>query len=100
MLTLLPRVLRNVARNLRRTILTILSIAVSIFIFAGLTSLPSLVNQILRERATSQRLVVYNKGGYFYTLPSAYVRRIESMKHVGRVIGESIFLATYRNPND
>ena len=100
MLTLLPLVLRNVTRNLRRTILTILSIAVSIFIFAGLTSLPSLVNQILRERATSQRLVVYNKGGYFHTLPSAYAHRIESMKHVGRVIGESIFLATYRNPND
>jgi putative ABC transport system permease protein len=100
MLTLLPLVLRNVTRNLRRTILTILSIAVSIFIFAGLMSLPSLVNQILRERTNSQRLVVYNKGGYFYTLPSAYARRIESMKHVSRVIGESIFLATYRNPND
>jgi len=100
MLTLLPLALRNVTRNPRRTILTILSIAVSIFIFAGLTSLPSFVNQILRERANSQRVVVYNKGGYFYTLPSAYARRIESMKHVGRVIGESIFLATYRNPND
>jgi putative ABC transport system permease protein len=100
MLTLLPLVLRNVTRNVRRTILTILSISVSIFIFAGLTSLPNLVNQILRERANSQRLVVYNKGGYFYSLPSAYARRIESIKHVRRVIGESIFLATYRDPND
>ncbi|MBV8362819.1 MAG: hypothetical protein JO189_33530, partial [Deltaproteobacteria bacterium] len=71
MLTLLPLVLRNATRNLRRTILTILSIAVSIFIFAVLTSLPNLVNQILRERASSQRLVVLNKGGYFYPLPSA-----------------------------
>ena len=100
MLTFLPLILRNVTRNLRRTILTILSIAVSIFIFAGLTSLPNLVNQILRERASSQRLVVLNKGGYFYPLPSAYRRRIESIKHVDSVIGESIFLATYRNPND
>jgi hypothetical protein len=31
----------NVTRNLRRTILTILSIAVSIFIFAGLRMLPA-----------------------------------------------------------
>jgi putative ABC transport system permease protein len=100
MLTLLPLVVHNLIRNLRRTILTTLSIAVSIFIFAGLTSLPSLVNHILRERANSQRLVVYNKGRYFYTLPSAYARRIESIKHVDRVIGESIFLATYRNRND
>jgi cell division protein FtsX len=87
----LPFVMHNLIRTLRRTILTTLSIAVSIFIFAGPTSLPSLVNQILRERANSQRLVVYNKGGYFYTLPSAYARRIESIKHVDRVIGESIF---------
>jgi putative ABC transport system permease protein len=100
MLGLLPFLLRNVTRNPRRTLLTILSIAVSIFIFAGLMSLPSLVNQILRERANSLRLVVYNKGGYFNTLPSAYIRRIEAVNHVDRVVGESIFLATYRNPND
>ena len=100
MLSLLPMLLRNVTRNLRRTILTILSIAVSIFIFAGLMSLPSLVNQVLRERANSLRLVAYNRGGYFNTLPSAYIRRIESVNHVEHVIGESIFLATYRNPND
>jgi putative ABC transport system permease protein len=100
MLTLMPLALCNATRNLRRMILTILSIAVSMFIFADLTSLPSVANQILRERANSQQLVVYNKGGYFYTLPSAYARRIESIKHVSRVIGASIFLATYRNPND
>ena len=101
MFALLPMLLRNVTRNPRRTILTILSIAVSIFIFAALMSLPSLVSQILRERANSLRLVVYNKGGYFNTtLPSAYARRIENIDHVERVVGESIFLATYRNPDD
>jgi hypothetical protein len=68
--------------------------------FAGLTSLPNLVNQILREGANSQRLVAYNKGSYFYSLPSAYARRIESIKQVEYVIGESIFLATYRDAND
>ena len=64
-----------------------------------MTSLPSLIAQILRERANSQRLV-YNKDGYFYSLPSAYARRLESIKHVEHVIDKSIPFATYRSSND
>jgi putative ABC transport system permease protein len=100
MFSLLPLLLRNVTRNPTRTILTVLSIAVSIFIFTGLMSLPSLVNQILRERANTQRVVVYNKSGYFNTLPLAYGRRIESVSHVDMITPETIFLATYRDPGD
>ncbi len=40
----LPIVLRNIMRNKRRTILTVLSIAVSVFVFAALMSLPTVVN--------------------------------------------------------
>jgi putative ABC transport system permease protein len=100
MLKLLPLTVRNIPRNPRRTILTVISIAVSIFIFAGLMSLPTLVDRILRERANSQRLVVASKAGYFYNLPYAYRRRIQSVPHVEIVSGESIFMATYRNPDD
>ena len=49
----LSLVLRNLTRNKRRTILTIFSITVSIFIFASLISLPGLLNQVLRDRANS-----------------------------------------------
>jgi len=42
-------VFRNLARNKRRSILTTLSITVSVFIFASLISLPSLLDQVLRE---------------------------------------------------
>jgi putative ABC transport system permease protein len=98
---LIPLIVRNLFRNARRTILTVLSIAVSIFIFAGLMSLPNLVNQILRDRANTLRLVGYNKGGYFSnTLPYAYSGRIQSISHVENVIGESIFLSTYRTPGE
>ena len=67
-------VLRNLTRNKRRTILTTLSITVSVFIFASLISLPGLLNQVLRDRANSLRLICHSKAGFFYMLPEAYRR--------------------------
>ncbi len=96
----LSLVLRNLARNKRRTILTTLSITVSIFIFASLISLPGLLNQILRDRANSRRLITHSKASLFYMLPESYRRRIESLPHVEAVAAYSVFLATYRDPNE
>jgi cell division protein FtsX len=69
-------VVRNLARNKRRTILTALSITVSVFIFASLISLPSLIDQVLRDRASSLRLITHSKATLFYLLPEAYRRQI------------------------
>src|SRR5512135_2404659 len=99
MTKLIPLLLRNLTRNKRRTILTILSIAVSVFIFAALISLPSLVNEILRDRANSLRLIMQSKAGFLYEMPEAYGRRIESIPHVEAVSGYDIFLGIYRDPN-
>ena len=96
----LPLIVRNLLRNRRRTALTVTSIAISIFIFAGLMSLPELVNQVLRDRAGSLRLVCYNKAGFFFSLPSAYQQRVASVPHVDAVSGESLFMGTYRDPKD
>jgi putative ABC transport system permease protein len=96
----LSLVLRNLTRNKRRTILTTLSITVSVFIFASLISLPGLLNQILRDRANSRRLITHSKSSLFYMLPESYRRRIESMPHVEAVAAYSVFLTTYRNPSE
>jgi len=95
-----PLVVRNLFRNRRRTMLTIAAVAVSIFIFAALMSLPGVVNQILRDRAGSLRLICYSKAGFFYSLPEAYRRRIASIPHVVAVSGESLFMGAYRDPKD
>jgi putative ABC transport system permease protein len=95
-----PLIIRNLLRNRRRSALTVISIAVSIFIFAGLMSLPAVVNEVLRDRAGSLRLVCYNKAGFFFSLPSAYQRQVESVPHVEAVSGESLFMGTYRDPKD
>jgi len=96
----LSLVLRNLARNKRRTILTTLSISVSIFIFASLISLPGLLNKVLRDRANSLRLICHSKASLFYMLPESYRRRIETLPHVEAVAAYSVFLATYRDPNE
>lgn len=93
-------IIRNLARNKRRTILTTLSITVSIFIFATLISLPGLINQVLRDRATSLRLISHSKASLFYMLPEAYRRQIERVPHVEAVAGYSVFMGTYRDPNE
>jgi putative ABC transport system permease protein len=96
----LSLVLRNLTRNKRRTILTALSITVSVFIFASLISLPGLINQVLRDRATSLRLICHSKASLLYMLPESYRRQIETVPHVVAVAGYSVFLATYRDPGN
>jgi putative ABC transport system permease protein len=96
----LSLVLRNLTRNKRRTTLTTLSITVSVFIFASLISLPGLLNQVLRDRANSLRLICHSKASLLYMLPESYRRRIETVPHVEAVAAYSVFLATYRNPNE
>ena len=53
-------VIKNLTRNKRRTILTVLSIAVSLFIFSALVSLPTVANEILADTASSTRIVTHN----------------------------------------
>jgi putative ABC transport system permease protein len=95
----LSLVLRNLTRNKRRSILTTLSITVSVFIFASLISLPGLLNQVLRDRANSLRLICHSKASLLYMLPESYRRRIETLPHVQAVAAYSVFLATYQDPN-
>jgi putative ABC transport system permease protein len=96
----LPLLLHNLMRNRRRTILTVFSIAVSVFIFAALMSLPAVVNQIMRDRANSLRVISYPKAGFSFQLPYSYARRIRSIPHVEAVAGETVFMGTYRDPKD
>jgi putative ABC transport system permease protein len=96
----LSLVLRNLTRNKRRTILTSLSITVSVFIFASLISLPGLINQVLRDRANSLRLITHSKASLLYMLPESYRHRIETVPHVEAVAAYSVFLATYRDPTE
>ncbi|MGH7781740.1 MAG: ABC transporter permease [Candidatus Binataceae bacterium] len=96
----LPIVWRNLLRNRRRTILTVLSISLTIFMFAALLSLPAAVSQLLRDRSSSLRLVVADKSSFFYLLPRSYANTIRNLPHVEAVTGDLETLARYRDPGD
>src|ERR1700690_8258 len=86
----LPLIFRNIFRNRRRTILSVLSIGISMFIFAALMSLPAVVRQVLRDRISALRLDTGNKagfGGFDYALPLAYGETIRGIPHVDAVSG-------------
>jgi putative ABC transport system permease protein len=93
-------VLKNLMRNKRRTALTVFSIAVSLFIFAALTSMPTLVNQVLAQMSTSRRLVVHNKAGLTYGLPPAYLPKIIAVPGVEAAVAQSWFGGIYHDISD
>ncbi len=93
-------VLKNLMRSRRRTILTIISIAVSLFIFSALVSLPTVANQLLADSASSVRIAVHNKAGLTYALPESYKTRIAATPRVAAVLGESWFGGIYHEVSD
>ena len=99
----LPLIFRNLTRNRRRTLLSTISIAISMFIFAALMSLPAVVRQVLRDRVSNLRLDCANQagfGGYDYMLPLSYGRTIRAIPHVEAVSGALYAIANYRDPGE
>jgi putative ABC transport system permease protein len=93
-------VLKNLMRSKRRTILTVLSIAVSLFIFSALVSLPTVANQFLADSASTTRVACHNKAGVTYAIPEAYKQRIVATPHVVAVTAQSWFGGVYHEVSD
>ncbi len=93
-------VFKNLVRSKRRTFLTVLSIAVSLFIFSALVSVPTVANQILGNTASSTRIATHNKAGLAYSIPMAYKQRIVAVPHVEVVVPESWFGGVYHEVYD
>ena len=87
-------VLANLRRRLRRTILTVLGLAVALFLFVSLrTFLHTL--QTLGDVGSESRLVISNKLGIVFPLPLAYRARVAGMDDVHTVSYASWFGGTY-----
>ncbi|HXZ88211.1 MAG TPA: ABC transporter permease [Candidatus Binataceae bacterium] len=93
-------VLKNLTRSKRRTILTVLSIAVSLFIFSALVSMPAVANRFLADSASTTRVACHNKAGVTYALPEAYKQRIAVTPHVAAVSAQSWFGGVYHEISD
>jgi putative ABC transport system permease protein len=93
-------VLKNLLRSKRRTVLTILSIAVSLFIFSALISLPTVANHVLADSASSVRIACRTKMGLAYPLPEAYKSKIAATPHVAAVTPDNFFGGIYHDASD
>ena len=72
----LKLVWRNLTRRPMRSLLTILSLAIAIFLICGLRTLVTTINAGV-EAADSRRLAVMSATGLFVELPMRYQQRID-----------------------
>src|SRR5690606_41414720 len=89
----------NLRRRLRRTILTVLGLAVALFLFTTLrTFLHTL--KTMGDVGSESRLVVSNKLGIVFPLPMAYRARLASQDGVHTVSYASWFGGIYQDPRN
>jgi putative ABC transport system permease protein len=93
-------VFKNLLRSKRRTVLTVLSISVSLFIFSALMSLPNFANQVLADTSSSVRIACRTKMGLDYPLPEAYKSKIAATPHVVAVVPDIFFGGVYHDVTD
>jgi putative ABC transport system permease protein len=93
-------IFRDLGRNRRRTIMTITSIAVSLFVFCALMSFAKVPDQLRANANNSVRLVCRNKAGLGHGLPQAYTPKIRALPHIVAISAWNFFGSRYRRPDD
>ena len=92
-------VIRNLMRRTRRTVLTILTIAVATLVFTMLAAVPSSIDQIIASAAQGQRLFISNRAGP-YNMPAKYCVDVRKMPHVVACAAEWDVFFRYRSDTD
>jgi putative ABC transport system permease protein len=93
-------ILRNALRNKRRLLLTVLSVAVSLFLYTVLqTALRELTNPATTEES-ALRLVVRHKVSLGNALPVKYQARLDRIPGVATTLKLTWFGGIYKDPKD
>jgi putative ABC transport system permease protein len=95
---LLQLALRNMRRQLRRTVLTALTFAVAVFLYTVLVAVPVSMDRIAADAAKGLRLITIAHNSY--RLPAKYCNEIKKMQHVMACAPELQFTTIYRDPRD
>ena len=99
-MNLFKLVVRSLARQPRRAILTTLTFATAAFIFNVLVAIPSSMDAILRKTSETLRLYSYNADGRYLGLPARYCRNIEALAHVVACMSLTNIRANYQNQHE
>ncbi len=94
-----PLVWANLMRHRRRTILTTLSVAVAMFLFASLRSVSTTLDQAT-EAGSQTRMVVRNATGIVFPLEMSYAQRLAAVPAVEGVSWASWFGGWYRSERE
>ena len=95
----LPFIFRNLFRKKTRTILTIASIAVALFLFGLLVTIETALNAGV-DVAGVDRLIVRNKISLIMPLPLSYQERLRQIDHVSEATFASWFGGIYQEPRN
>src|SRR5512146_2427176 len=86
----LPYLLKHLRRSWFRTALTVLAMALCIFLFCTLQSVLAQINGLL-EGTSARRLVVRHAVSIVFNLPHSYENRIRAVPGVKRVAISNFF---------
>ncbi len=93
----LPFLRRNLLRNRRRSLLTLLSIAASLFLVVVLEGLLGHLDDMPRLDGSEKRLIVRRATSFKDPLPESFGARIESVPGVRGVCGLVLYWGVYRS---
>jgi putative ABC transport system permease protein len=94
MMKYFPLVLANLGRHKRRTILTIGSVALALFLFASLQTIVTTI-QAASRFGSATRLVTMNATGFVLPLPIAYANRLQATPGIQQVTWANWFGGKY-----
>jgi len=89
-------VLANLGRHKRRTVLTILGVALALFLFASLRTVVTTI-EAAAQFGSARRLVVTNATGIVFVLPLAYANRLRALPGVEGVSWANWFGGRYQD---
>jgi putative ABC transport system permease protein len=88
-------IIRNAGRNKRRTILTVLSVAVAVFLLATMRSVGTTLDDISKPSGAATRLIVQRTTSLADAMPEAFEAKIKQVPGVAAVCPANWFGGTY-----
>ena len=80
-----PLIWHNLTRNKLRSLLTGSAIALAVALVCLLRTMPDGLDSVLSRASSNTRLNVHNKAGLVYSLPYAYLQRVQALPGVDAV---------------
>lgn len=103
MLQFVQLVIKNIIRNKRRTLLTLVALAVSIFVFISLLSINNGMDILIKNSASDSIITVFEKNRacpLTSNLPESYENEIKTIPNVKSTTSELRYMTKYKADSD